>query len=99
MVRLLSDDEITTQLNGLPAWRRVHSEHGPAIGTRYERDDFAGAIALLNEIADTAEEMDHHPDLDIRWNKVTVVLCTHSAGGLTQLDIEAAHRFDATASR
>ena len=75
------------------------SDHGPAISTSYERDDFAGAIALVRQIADVAEEMDHHPDLDIRWNTVIVVLCTHSAGGVTQLDIEAAHRLDATAGR
>ena len=94
MNRRLSDDEIETQLRDLATWRRLGGD-ASAITTTYECEDFAAAIALVQRIADTAEEMNHHPDIDIRWNKVTLTLSTHSAGGLTQLDIEAAHRFDA----
>ena len=49
----------------------------------------------MNAVGALAEEMDHHPDIDIRWNTVTLRLTTHSAGGLTQLDLELARRIDA----
>ena len=52
-------------------------------------------MIFVNQIAAEAEEMDHHPDIDIRWDTVELVLCTHSAGGLTQLDVELAHRISA----
>ena len=54
--------------------------------------DFADALAYVNAVGALAEEMDHHPDIDIRWNTVTLRLSTHSAGGLTQLDLELARR-------
>ena len=90
MVRLLDDPEIDRQLAGLPDWSRVPGES--AITATYELDDFAAALAFVNRVGDEAEQMNHHPDIDIRWNKVTLVLATHSEGGLTQLDIELAHR-------
>ena len=78
------------QLDGLPGWvgdvdRLTRSLEFP---------DFRTAIRGVDEIADVAEEMDHHPDLDIRWRAVQVGLSTHDAGGVTQLDIEQAHRID-----
>lgn len=91
MTRLLTDDEIDRQLAELPAWSRAGGQT-PAIVATYELLDFVGAVAFVNRVANEAEEMNHHPDLDIRWNKVTLVLSTHSEGGLTQLDIELAHR-------
>ncbi len=93
-MRLLTDDEITRQLEGLEHWSRVPGEGEPAITTSYELTDFADALALVNRIGGAAETINHHPDIDIRWNVVTLVLSTHSEGGLTQADIEAAHRFD-----
>jgi 4a-hydroxytetrahydrobiopterin dehydratase len=56
---------------------------------------FADALAYVNAVAVLAEEMDHHPDIDIRWNRVTLRLSTHSAGGLTGSDLELARRIDA----
>jgi 4a-hydroxytetrahydrobiopterin dehydratase len=56
---------------------------------------FADALAYVNAVAVLAEEMDHHPDIDIRWNQVTLRLSTHSAGGLTGADLELARRIDA----
>jgi 4a-hydroxytetrahydrobiopterin dehydratase len=56
---------------------------------------FADALAYVNAVAVLAEEMDHHPDVDIRWNQVTLRLSTHSAGGLTAADLELARRIDA----
>ena len=90
MVRLLDDEEIRRQLAELPDWSRVPGE--PAITATYELDDFAAALAFVDRVGAEAEAMNHHPDIDIRWNKVTLVLATHSEGGLTQLDIELAHR-------
>jgi 4a-hydroxytetrahydrobiopterin dehydratase len=63
---------------------KVHS--GPA---------FADALAYVNAVGALAEEADHHPDIDIRWNKVTLRLTTHSEGGLTQADLDLARRIDA----
>jgi 4a-hydroxytetrahydrobiopterin dehydratase len=57
--------------------------------------DFAAALAYVNAVAVLAEEMDHHPDIDIRWNRVTLRLSTHSAGGLTEADLALARRIDA----
>ena len=56
--------------------------------------DFAAALAYVNAVAVPAEEMDHHPDIDIRWNRVTLRLSTHSAGGLTDADLALARRID-----
>lgn len=53
---------------------------------------FRAAIDVVDEVADDAEEMDHHPDVDIRFRRLEFALSTHSAGGVTQLDIELAHR-------
>jgi 4a-hydroxytetrahydrobiopterin dehydratase len=57
--------------------------------------DFADSLAFVNAVGALAESMDHHPDVDIRWNVVTLRLSTHSAGGLTDLDLELAGRIDA----
>ena len=91
MSRLLTDDEVAQQLEGLPEWRRADADE-PSITATYKLDDFATALAFVNAVGDEAEQMNHHPDIDIRWNKVTLVLATHSEGGLTQADIELAHR-------
>lgn len=93
MPRLLTDDEITSQLRDLPRWERADSGGDSAIRAAFEVADFRAALDLVQRIGDVAEQMNHHPDIDIRWNVVTLVLSTHSEGGLTQLDIEAAHRF------
>lgn len=63
----------------------------------FEFDDFASAIDFVNAVAEIAEEEDHHPDIDIRWNKVHLTLATHSAGGLTDLDFQLAIKIDTLA--
>ncbi|MEO6791683.1 MAG: 4a-hydroxytetrahydrobiopterin dehydratase [Ornithinibacter sp.] len=93
MSRLLSTDEVTTQLQGLPGWSR----EGDTIVAEIEAPDFAAAIRIVVTAADEAEQMNHHPDIDIRWRTTRWVLSTHDAGGLTQLDIELAHRISAAA--
>jgi 4a-hydroxytetrahydrobiopterin dehydratase len=61
----------------------------------FEFDDFAGAIAFVNRVAEAAEQADHHPDILIHgWNKVRLTLSTHSEGGVTDLDHQLARRID-----
>ena len=93
MSRLLTDDEVTRQLSGLPGWSR----EGDTIVATIEAPDFPAAIRIVTAAADEAEQMNHHPDIDIRWRTTRWVLSTHDAGGLTQLDIELAHRISAAA--
>ena len=95
MARLLTDEEIDRQLTDLPGWTR----DGDSIRASYEAPDFPTGIRLVDEVAVAAEDMDHHPDIDIRWRTVGFVLSTHSDGGLTQLDIELAHRIAQAATR
>jgi 4a-hydroxytetrahydrobiopterin dehydratase len=93
MSQLLTDSEVTQQLQGLPSWRRADADE-PAITATYELTDFVAALDFVNRVGHEAELMNHHPDIDIRWNKVTLVLSTHSEGGLTHNDIELAHRIN-----
>ena len=95
MARLLTDDEVERQLGDLPGWRR----EGDALVATLEAPDFPTAIRLVDEVAVEAEEMDHHPDIDIRWRTTHWSLSTHSEGGVTQLDVELAHRVLQAASR
>ena len=90
---LLSDEEIQARLAGLDGWER----DGDAITRRYKGDDFMWSVGLVNRIAPVAEEMNHHPDLAISWNEVTVTVTTHSEGGLTGNDFELAGKIDAVA--
>lgn len=94
MPRLLTTDEITRQLADLPGWRFADA----ALRRSVTAPDFTSAIAIVDVVAQTAEEMDHHPDVDIRWRTLHFALSTHSAGGVTQLDVELAHRISAAAS-
>ena len=91
MSALLRDDEISAQLEDLPHWSRDEGDE-PAISATYELTDFAAALAFVNQVGAHAELVDHHPDIDIRWNKVTLTLSTHSEGGLTDADFALAHR-------
>jgi 4a-hydroxytetrahydrobiopterin dehydratase len=97
MPRLLTREEITRQLAELPDWSpsggaEVDGQPSPSITATFELTDFVAALDFVNQVGHSAEQMNHHPDIDIRWNKVTLELSTHSEGGLTQLDIELAHR-------
>ena len=93
MSRLLTDDEVTRQLADLLGWAR----EGDAIVATIQAPDFPAAVRLVVAVADEAEQMDHHPDIDIRWRTTRWLLTTHDAGGLTQLDVELAHRINAAA--
>jgi 4a-hydroxytetrahydrobiopterin dehydratase len=67
---------------------------GDAIARTFQFKDFAAAIKFVDAVADCAEKSWHHPDIDIRWNKVTLALTTHDAGGLTEKDFALAKKFD-----
>jgi 4a-hydroxytetrahydrobiopterin dehydratase len=89
----LSDEEIEQRLAGLEGWSRS----GEAIEKTYEGDDFMWSVGLVNRLAPAAEEMNHHPDLVISWNRVTVTISTHSEGGLTENDFVLAGKIDGVA--
>jgi len=86
----LSDIEIQRELAGLPGWAR----RGNELVKTFAFATFPGGIAFVNGVAQAAERMDHHPDLDIRYTKVTAVLSTHSAGGITANDVALAKEMD-----
>ncbi|WP_280342299.1 4a-hydroxytetrahydrobiopterin dehydratase [Nocardia abscessus] len=87
---LLSDTEIAEALTELPDWTRS----GDSLVRTIQAPTFPAGIELVRRVAEAAEEADHHPDIDIRWRKVTFSLSTHSAGGLTALDVALAHEID-----
>ncbi len=90
MAAKLSDIEIQRSLGARSGWTRRSS----AITRTFEFKTFPEAIAFVNRIAGVAEKMDHHPDVDIRYTKVTCSLSTHSAGGITAKDFKLAEEID-----
>lgn len=82
--------QIKTALAAVPDWKKK----GATITRRYQFKDFPAAIRFVNAVARLAEKAWHHPDIDIRWNKVTLTLSTHDAGGLTDKDFALAKKFD-----
>ncbi len=89
-MELLDDGAVQTALASLPGWER----NGDRITKTYQLKDFRGAMTFVERVAVAAEEAGHHPDIDIRWNKVTLALSTHSAGGLTERDTNLAQRIE-----
>jgi 4a-hydroxytetrahydrobiopterin dehydratase len=87
----LSDEEIEERLGELDGWERS----GDAISKSFDNGDFKGSVEFVNAITPPAEEMNHHPDLEISWKTVTVTITTHSEGGLTDNDFELARRIEA----
>ena len=85
-MELLNDAQIEASLAAVPGWQLA----GNAITTTAKRPDFRGAMAYAEAVADLAEAAGHHPDITISWNKVTLTLSTHSAGGLTAKDFALA---------
>jgi len=88
--QVLSEEEVSLQLRELRDWTRSGSE----IRKKVECADFVHAMGFVNSVALLAERINHHPDIDIRWNKVMLALSTHSAGGLTELDFRLAKMID-----
>jgi len=86
----LSPDDVAAALRELPLW----SGGVDGIERTLELPTFRAAVEAISVIADVAEQLDHHPDMDLRWTKVRVAVVTHSAGGLTDLDVQLARRVD-----
>jgi 4a-hydroxytetrahydrobiopterin dehydratase len=91
MPATLSPSDIKTRLEDVPDWSLKDS----TIARTFTLGNFVEAVEFVNQITELAEEADHHPDVDIRWNKVTLRLSTHSKGGLTKADFDLAVQIDA----
>jgi 4a-hydroxytetrahydrobiopterin dehydratase len=86
----LDTSEIQSALAALPDWKL----NGAEISRTFQFKDFSGAMKFVNAVAEIAEAAQHHPDIDIRWNKVRLALTTHDAGGLTKMDFALAKKLD-----
>jgi 4a-hydroxytetrahydrobiopterin dehydratase len=90
MTALLDDTTVHDWLDQHEAW----TQSGGEIKRTVECASFPAAIALVQRIAEVAEDRDHHPDIDIRWRTLHLALSTHSAGGLTRNDLDLAEEID-----
>ena len=86
----LTSTQIKTAMASVPDWKKK----GAAITRTFQFKDFPRAIKFVNALAKPAEKEYHHPDINIRWNKVMLTLSTHDAGGLTEKDFNLAKKFD-----
>ncbi len=91
MPQKLSDLEIQRTLNGLSGWSR----RGDTLVKTFAFEHFADGIAFVTRVAAAADAMNHHPDIDIRYTKVTFTLSTHDAGGITKSDLDLARQIEA----
>ncbi len=90
MSTVLSDAEIQQALQQLPGWKK----NGGIIERHFQFGNFVQAMEFVNQIAETAEALNHHPDILINYNKVTLTLVSHDSGGVTQRDIKMAGRIN-----
>jgi 4a-hydroxytetrahydrobiopterin dehydratase len=90
MAERLSDIAIQRELGNLPGWSR----RGEVITKTFQFRSFLSGISFVSAIAKAAEAADHHPDIDIRWRNLTFTCATHTAGGVTSLDLVLAKRID-----
>ena len=89
-VEKFSEEQVAAGLKDHPAWVELNGE----IQRTFEFDDFIGAMKFVNRVAEYAEKVQHHPDILIRYNKVTLSVSTHDAGGITQKDFDLAEATD-----
>lgn len=90
----LSEDQVQDALKSIPEW----AETGGQIHRTYRFKDFVDSMKFVGLVATQAETDQHHPDILIRWNKVTLTVSTHDAGGITQKDFDLAAKSDAFAA-
>ncbi|HLW52399.1 MAG TPA: 4a-hydroxytetrahydrobiopterin dehydratase [Candidatus Angelobacter sp.] len=90
---VLTDPQIKQEITKLAGWK-----HDKTIYRTFEFPDFKGAIRFVNRVAEAAEEANHHPDIDIRYNKVTMSLISHDSGGITQRDVRMAGKINQIAA-
>ena len=95
MAERLSDIAIQRELGNLPGWSR----RGDVISKTYQFKSFPTGIDFVVAVAKAAEAADHHPDIDIRYTKILCALSTHSAGGITQKDLDLARQMDRLAEK
>lgn len=88
---VLSSTEIEQRLTHMPGWALVHGE----IVREASFQDFVTAVTFVNQVAARAESAGHHPDIDIRYNKVRLALTSHDAGGITDKDFDMATGIEA----
>lgn len=88
VMELLTQEQVTAELDATPGW----SQDGTSIVMVVTREDFRDALLFVNAVGYLAETANHHPDIKIGWNKVTLELSTHSAGGLTTNDFALARQ-------
>ena len=93
MAVLIAQSDIKTMMKRVPEW----DTNKKLIERTFEFDDFSQAIDFVNAVAEIAEDEEHHPDIDVRWNKVRLALSSHSEGGLTDLDFQVAEKIDTLA--
>ncbi|MCL6094900.1 MAG: 4a-hydroxytetrahydrobiopterin dehydratase [Actinobacteria bacterium] len=86
---ILPQEQVDAGIRGT-AW----SHQGDELVLEWQGADFAAALKFVNRVGELAERAQHHPDIDIRWNKVRLTLSTHSEGGVTSKDIELAHQIN-----
>ena len=95
MATPLSDQDILSALQKLPNWTR----NGKAIERVFQFPNFVDAMIFVNNIAQAAEEANHHPDITINYNKVTLQLISHDSGGVTNRDVKMAARINDVADK
>lgn len=86
----LTDDQVRQSLQQLPGWKLENGE----LVQQCTFKDFVAAMAFVNDVAQLAEAAGHHPDIDIRYNRVRLALVTHDAGGITSNDVELAQKIN-----
>ncbi len=91
MADLLDASEIKQEIKRTPEWDLLKNK---SIERTFEFDDFTQAIDFVNAVAEIAEEEEHHPEIEVKYNKVRLVLSTHSEGGLTETDFDVAEKID-----
>ena len=89
-MKALGADELGKALGELPEWKL----EGGKLVRHWTFADFMQAMSFVNDVAKIAEEAGHHPDIDIRYSRVTLGLVTHDAGGITDKDVAMAKRLD-----
>lgn len=90
----LSHEQVAAELAGCPGWHH----RGNAIERTFDCEDFDGSIAFVNAVAREANAVNHHPDIEVSWNSVKLILSSHDAGGLTGRDFDLARRINALAA-
>jgi 4a-hydroxytetrahydrobiopterin dehydratase len=91
---VLTDTEVQQALTSLSGWQKK----GEAIQRVFRFPDFKAAMQFVNKVADAAEKANHHPDIDIRYNTITMALVSHDAGGVTQRDVRMAETINKIAA-